>query len=158
MKIIKELSINKPIADVWEVLGNQFGAIDQWASLISKSEVSGEPKFPGVSFTFRSTETEKGPTKQELTSWNPEQHALSYKAIAGTPGFFKSVTASWSLTLMDQSTTKLTLDFEVKFKGIAAILTPLVKMKLGKIGDTLLDDFKYYVENGKPHPRKVAAK
>jgi len=29
MKIIKELKIDKSIDDVWEVLGNQFGAIDK---------------------------------------------------------------------------------------------------------------------------------
>ena len=28
--------------------------------------------------------------------------------------------------------------------------------KLGKVGDELLDDFKYYLEHGKPHPRKLA--
>ena len=156
MKIIKTLIINKPIADVQEVLRNQFAAIDKWSSLITKSEVSGEPEIPGVTFSIRSTETTGGPTKQQLTSFNPEQHSLSYKAIAGTPGFFKSVNAQWILSTSENNNTKLVLDFEVQFKGIGFILTPIVKMKLGKVGDELLDDFKYYVENGKPHPRKTA--
>jgi hypothetical protein len=49
------------------------------------------------------------------------------------------------------------LDFEVEFKGIGVILSPIVKIKLGKVGDEMLDDFKYYVENDKPHPRKLTA-
>lgn len=158
MKIIKKLVINKPIEDTWEVLGNQFADVDKWASLILRSEVSGKATIPGVSFSVRSTETTGGPTKQELTSFNPEQHSLSYKAIAGTPFFFKAVRAAWSLTKNQNNTTDLLLDFEVDFKGIGGILAPIVKKKLGKVGDELLEDFKFYVENGKPHPRKLASK
>ena len=149
MKIVKNLEINKPIIEAWEVLGNQFADIAKWFSLIEKSEVSGEAKIPGVNFSFRSTQTTGGPTKQEITSFNPEQHNLSYKAISGTPFFFESVNAKWSLTEVSNEKTHLELDFEVKFKGLFGILSPLIKLKLGKVGDELLEDFKYYVENGK---------
>ena len=157
MRIIKQLTVNKPIEQVWEVLGNQFGEIDKWASLIHQSEMSGESTMPGMSHSIRSTETTGGPTKQELTAFDPDKHTIAYKAIAGTPGFFKSVNAAWSLAKKEDNTTALTLDFEVLFKGLGIILTPIVKMKLGKVGDELLDDFKFYVENGKPHERKLAA-
>ena len=155
MKIVKNLEINKRIVAVWEVLGNQFADIAKWSSLIEKSEVSGDPKIPGVNFSIRSTQTTAGPTMQELTSFNPEQHSLSYKAISGTPFFFKSVNAKWSLSEASGEKTHLVLDFEVKFKGLFGILSPVIKLKLGKVGDELLDDFKYYVENGKAHSRKV---
>ena len=149
MKILKKLTINSPIAKVWDVLGNQFEHIDRWSSLIEKSEVSGDPNLPGVHFSVRSTLTTAGPTQQELVSFNTAQHSLSYKAIAGTPFFFKSVNAKWSLTKDTDERTNLELDFEVKFKGLFMLLSPLVKLKLGKVGDDLLEDFKYYVENDK---------
>ena len=82
---------------------------------------------------------------------------LSYKAIAGTPFFAKSINATWTLTNNPDSSTKLIMNFEIKFKGIGGILTPIVRMKLGKVADDLLGDFKFYVENGKPHPRKAAS-
>jgi ribosome-associated toxin RatA of RatAB toxin-antitoxin module len=119
--------------------------------------MSGESKFPGISNSIRSTETTSGPTKQELTAFNPKEYSIAYKAIAGTPGFFKSVNAEWSLSKKDDNTTGLKLDFEVQFKGVGFLLSPIVKMKLGKVGDVLLDDFQFYVENGKPHPRKLEA-
>ncbi|MFT5512208.1 MAG: hypothetical protein ACI8SE_000605 [Bacteroidia bacterium] len=158
MKIVKELIINKPIEDTWEVLGNQFGNIDKWSSLILRSEVSGKATLPGVNYSVRSTETTGGPTKQELTAFNPEQHTLSYKAIAGAPFFAKAIRATWSLSKNKSDATDLVLDFEVDFKRIAGILTPIVKKKLGKVGDELLEELKFYVENGKPHPRKLASK
>ena len=132
MKILKKLTINSPIAKVWDVLGNQFEHIDRWSSLIEKSEVSGDPKLPGVHFSVRSTLTTAGPTQQELVSFNPAQHSLSYKAIAGTPFFFKSVNAKWSLTKDTDERTNLELDFEVKFKRLIHAAFSLSKTKIRK--------------------------
>ena len=157
MRIIKELSVAKPIEEVWEVLGNQFGKIDNWASIISHSEVSGSSKIPGVDYSIRSTKTTSGDTQQELTGFNPDQHTISYKSISGTPPIIKQVHAHWSLTKKDANNTHLVLDFVAEMKGLGFILAPVAKIKLGKVGDVLLDDLKYYVENGQPHPRKVAA-
>lgn len=157
MRIIRELSIAKPVDEVWEVLGNQFGKIDNWASIISHSEVSGVSKLPGVDYSIRSTKTTQGDTQQELTGFNPEQHTISYKSISGTPAIIKQVSALWSLKADGEKSTHLLLDFNAEMKGLGFILAPIAKIKLGKVGDVLLDDFKYYVENGKPHPRKIAA-
>ena len=158
MVIKKEITISKSVDDVWEVLGNQFGEIHIWASLIHHSEVSGESKFDGVSYSIRSTDTTQGATKQELTSFDPASYSLSYAAISGMPFFIKNVNATWALTELNENSTKLNLNLVVETAGImGVILGPVAKLKLGKLGDELLDDFKYYVENGKPHPRKVAA-
>ena len=155
MKIIKNLTIDKPIADVWDVLANKFGEIDLWSSLITDSKLSGEATLETVDYSIRSTQTTAGPTQQQLTEFDPQNFTIAYKAISGTPPFFKSVNAKWILNKKDENSTYLTLDFEVKFKNITFILAPLVKIKLGKVGDVLLDDLKYYVENEKPHPRKL---
>ena len=106
----------------------------------------------------RSTETTGVPTKQEVTAFNPDQHMISYKAIAGAPFFAKAINAKWTLTKNQDASTKLIMNFDIQFKGIGGILSPLVRKKLGGVGDVLLDDFKFYVENGRPHPRKVASK
>lgn len=157
MRIIKELSIAKPVEDVWEVLGNQFGKIDNWASIISHSEVSGPAKLPGVNYSIRSTKTTQGETQQELTGFDPDKHSISYKSISGTPAIIKQVSAHWILKEKGTNNTQLLLDFKAEMKGLGFILAPIAKIKLGKVGDILLDDFKYYVENGKPHPRKMSA-
>ena len=158
MRIVKKLLIAKPVEEVWEVLGNQFGEIDRWASLISHSEVSGVPKLPGVDYSIRSTKTTSGDTQQELTGFNPQKHSISYKSISGTPAIIKQVNAHWRLENSGENSTHLVLDFTVEMKGMGFLVTPLVKIKMGKVGDVLLDDFKYYLENGKPHQRKITAK
>ena len=157
MKIIKELSIQKPVEEVWEVLGNQFGAIDKWASVISESSVSGQPKFQGVNYSVRNTTAVTGKGQQELTGFDPQNHVISYKSLSGTPPIVKQIHAEWSLKEKGSNKTELVLDFQAQMKGIGHLLSPIAKKKLSKIGDELLDDFKYYVENGKPSPRKLAA-
>jgi len=34
---------------------------------------------------------------------------------------------------------------------------PMIRVMLGKAVDVILDDLKYYVENGKPSPKKLAS-
>ena len=153
MKIIKEISIRESVENSWEILGNQFGEIDKWSSFISHSELSGKVGIGVV----RSIENPDGNVKQKMTSFNPEKHSLSYKPIAGIPFFAKGLNVKWSLFNEQGNNSKLTVDFEVMFKGIGGILSPIVKKKLGKVIDGLLEEFKYYVENGKPHPRTLTA-
>ena len=93
MNIIKKITINKPVEEVWEVLGNQFGQISNWASLIRESKVYGDSKLNGINYSIRETNTLKGITKQELTSFEPEKYSLSYKSISGTPPMIKEVRA-----------------------------------------------------------------
>jgi hypothetical protein len=45
MKILKKLTINSPIAKVWDVLGNQFEHIDRWSSLIENQKFLGIQNF-----------------------------------------------------------------------------------------------------------------
>jgi hypothetical protein len=120
--------------------------------------MSGVSKFQGLPHTIRSLETNEGPTKQEITTFNPDKHIIVYEGISGLPFFLKSAVVEWSLVKRQDSITDLKLDFEVKFKGVGIILTPLAKVKLGKLGDEILSEFKFYVENGTPHERKLIAK
>lgn len=155
MKIERELSIAKNIEAAWDVLGNQFADMDKWASFVSKSEMSGDPKEVG---SIRSMETTNGHTKQKVTSFDASNHSLSYAGIEGVPFFLENVSASWSLSAIDENSTSLVLNFSADTKGIAGLfLGPVVKMKFGKIAGELLDDFKVFVETGAPSPRKVAA-
>lgn len=156
MNIKKQVIIDKPIVEVWDVVGKQFGEIDKWASVIYKSKVSGESKLKDVAFSIRSTDTTQGSTKQEIIEFSNDNYSLKYKAISGTPFFIKDMNASWVLSEESNNSTKVVMNMEVELKGlIGVILTPVAKLKLGKLGSELMGDLKYYLEKGKPHPRKV---
>ena len=99
----------------------------------------GDSKLEGLTYSRRETNTTNGITQQEMTSFSPKNYSLSYKSISGTPPIIKEVRAHWSLTKKDDNTTNLVLDFTADMKGLGFLLTPVVKMKLGKVGDELID-------------------
>ena len=143
---------------MWEVLGNQFGEISKWSSLISKSKVYGVAKLEDLNYSERETNTTQGITVQEMTSFNPKKYSLSYKALSGTPFFIKNSNAKWSLSKLNDRRTQLNMSIDIQTKGmLGLVLTPIVKIKLGKLGDELVGDLKYYLENGNPHPRKATS-
>jgi hypothetical protein len=153
-----EVEINKNIEDVWEVMGNQFGDIAKWVSLATSSKVGGSSKLPGVNYGYRLLESRKGTAKHVLTSFDSANHSFSYDVPEGTPGFVKTATASWTLTALKDGKTKMNVHFGIQLSGLFGFfLAPVAKKKLGTVSNNIIEEFKYYVENGKPHPRKLAA-
>ena len=58
---------------------------------------------------------------------------------------------------VDDSTTELVWVATPELKPIGKFLGPIMKLGLGRGFGVILEEFKYFVENGKPHPRKVKA-
>lgn len=74
------------------------------------------------------------------------------------PFFVTKATNDWQLTKLDPQKTKLKIKMEAGLKGIIGwLMQPMMKKKMNKLGNELAEDFAYYVENGKPHPRKLKA-
>jgi hypothetical protein len=70
----------------------------------------------------------------------------------------KGVTAKWFLSKLNDNSIQLTRIAAIETKGIMGIiLAPVVKIKFGKLGDELMDDLKYCLGNGSPHPRNFVA-
>ena len=152
-----EVEINRNIEDVWQVLGNEFGEIATWVSLAKSSEIGGSSKLAEVDYGYRLLKTDKGTAKHVLTSFDSSNHSLSYDVPEGTPAFVKTATASWSLTDLGENKTRMNVHFAIQLGGLLGfLLAPVAKKKLGTLSDNILEEFKYYMENGKPHPRKIA--
>ena len=153
-----ELVIQKNINDVWEILGNQFTEPHIWASNFITSKPGGSPKLPGLSYLHRATTTENGDNWQELDDFDPANHSLSYHISKGIPSIAKSGIGTWKLTKINETTTRLNVDFKLVTKGLPGfVMSPVVSKKVGKASDEIVEEFKYYVENEKPHPRKLEA-
>ncbi|MFT5171361.1 MAG: hypothetical protein ACI9BD_001138 [Candidatus Marinamargulisbacteria bacterium] len=118
--------------------------------------MTGPSKIIGLPHAARVTETDKGTTKQELNSYDPKTYSLSYSVIEGTSSFVKSAVYHWSLTDMGKGKTGLNATLSIDTIGIKGKrLSPIMKMKMTKIFGNMVEEFKYFVDEGKPHPRKV---
>jgi hypothetical protein len=157
MKVKQEAIINKNAAAVWEVMGNQFAQVHLWSSNFKSSNPGGDPKLPGLDYLYRDTVTARGQTIQELDNFDPDNYFLSYHISKGAPKIAKNARGDWSLEAIGPDKTKVTIEFFMDPKGLLpVILSPIIKKKLGKAGAEIAEELKYYIENGKPNPRKTS--
>lgn len=157
MVIRKDIIINVSIEKAWEVLGHQFSNPSQWASAVRHSEGRGA-SFDGASCSERGCSTTIGEIREKLTHYSDEDHSLAYEVAEGMPSFVKYATNSWKLTELDADKTCLEIHVVIQTSGlIGAIMQPFMNIQMSRFGKEALEDLKYYLEQGVPHPRKVKA-
>ena len=157
MNAIEEININKPIEEVWEVLGQQFAQVSDWASIFFQSEAGGEARFEGIDYSYRKVVTPAGANTQLLETFDTANHRLSYRLSEGAPEIAKAAYATWSCKADASGETIASFDFtlEPKMELDEAMAT---KMEMGLRKSALLlgEELKHYLETGEVHPNKVA--
>ena len=157
MVIEKEILVNKNIKDAWKVLGLDFANASKWASAVNHSEGSGD-KFNGSNCAERGCSTTMGSIKEKLYEFSNENHSLAYEVAVGMPSMVKYATNAWKLVENGENKCKLQIKMDIRMGGIfGSLLQPIMKMQMSRMGNYLVEDFAYYVENGQPHPRKLKA-
>lgn len=156
--IKKEININASIDKAWQVLGPQFADAQKWASSISHSEGRGEG-MNGAACSERGCGVVGiGEVQERILKYSDDEHLLSYQVYDGMPKMVKYASNTWKLIRLEDGTTKLEMQMELKTGGMmGAMMKGMMKKKMAKMADEVVEEFKYYVENGKPHPRKVEA-
>ena len=157
MVIEKEIIVNKDIKDAWKVLGVEFANASKWASAVNHSEGSGE-KFNDSTCSERGCSTTMGSIKEKLYEFSNEKYLLAYEYAEGMPSMVKYATNTWKLVEVGENKCKLQIKMDIRMGGFfGSLLQPVMKLQMSKIGNHLVEDFAYYVENGTPHPRKLKA-
>ena len=152
MEIKVNVTIKKPIADVWEVMGAQFGHADVWSSNFITSKPGGEAKFDGLAYSHRDTTTERGNTIQELTAYDPGNFSLSYEITKGAPKIAQRAASSWFLTEAENGTVAHMHTIMEPNMPLNEEMERKIQMGLTASFKQLAEELKYYVENGEPHP------
>lgn len=153
-----DVLIEKNIDEIWEVLGNQFSEVHVWSTNFISSKAGGEPKLPGLDYLHRETMTESGENFQELDNFDPVNYSLSYHVSKGGPGIAQNAIGRWSLTKTENNQTRMKVHFSLETKGLLGfILSPVMSKKVGRASAEIVDELKYYLEHGEPHPRKLSA-
>ena len=143
------IEVEKNIADVWDIIGNQFGAVHLWSSNFLESKPGGESKFPGLDYSNRITVTERGETIQELDTFDATNHSLSYHITVGLPEVAKTATAEWSLKEIDQNKTLASFNFFMDTQDfVPTEMIPKIEMGLTQSAVGFGKELNAYVETG----------
>jgi len=150
----RELTINKNINEVWDVMGKQFGEVHLWSSNFKDSKPGGNKHFDAIDYSYRATITERGETIQQLDVFDSNDYRLAYHITKGMPGIAKAANGEWSLKPAKNNQTTVVIVFDMEVKNILGyLLSPIIKLKITKGAEEIAEELKYYVENGKAHPR-----
>jgi len=155
MEIKKEIIINRPIEEVWDVLGSQFTTAYRWARGLTHSEGFGKPTFPGAECSNRTCEVPGFGTIQEnIKEFDYKNYVLTYEVVKGFPGFITSADNTWSL-VRKENNTLVSMHMKMQTKGLkGAIMGPMMKMQLNKTVAGVIEDLKVFVETGNPSDYK----
>ncbi len=155
LTIKKEIIIDASAEKAWQVLGPQFTDAYKWASTVTTSEGQWD-KIGGI-YSGRICTTPMGTLKEKVLEYSAENYLLSY-SFEGMPKMVRFAKNTWQLNSIDNNKTKLTLVMEIKVGGfMGKMMKPMMKGKMAKMINHTIEEFKYYVETGQPHSRKVKA-
>lgn len=156
MLVSKQIEIDTSINKVWQILGKDFANPHKWASPVKHSEGKGK-QIASLACDERACQTTMGKVREKITHYSDEEHSLSWDIVEGMPPFVENARNTWSLRKLSDSKTILQIKMDVKLRSWAIFMFPMAKMMFNKLAVQLSEDFAYYAENGKPHPRKIKA-
>jgi hypothetical protein len=154
--------IDAPAERVWQVIGERFMHVSEWAAPITASCPIG-PAEPGVGVTRSCNIAPVGPVKagvvrERLTKFDRSQMAFEYEALAeGMPSFISHAVSRWSVSGIDGVRSVLRIHATVSLRGLMKLLGFVIKWQMQVAGLRVLEELKYFVEKGRPHPRKLIA-
>jgi hypothetical protein len=91
---------------------------------------------------------------ETMVSYDEDGKTLSYVG-AGLPAFVAEARNRWEVAPVDDHHARVRLDATVETRGILGHLLALpFRLWARRSGAQMLDDLKYYVERGRPSPRK----
>ena len=162
VQIRRQMTINAPAEEVWRVLAHEFDRIGQWASVIPTSTATADVAAPEGAPVGGRVCSNSVPgfddIQEDFTYYDEEAKRFSYRATKGTPSFFKLAENNWSVRSLgpNESLVEARGEMELSlFPGL--FLVPLLKCQMDRMVEQAAEELKYYVEQGRPHPRKLKA-
>lgn len=148
--------INRSAEECWKIFGGNYADISKWKSGMKSSEAEGEP-FGDAPYGSRKLKASGLTFSEKLVHFSNTERAFTYEVI-GLPFVISSARNEWRFTETDgKATLHMKLNLQV-LSGFGWILGDLLKKNMTKEMGKLLDEFKYYMENGEVHPRKQREK
>lgn len=147
MQVRKSIVVNQSIDKVWQVVAIDFDKIGDIVTAVNSSVLDHtiQPLVKGAPAGGRVCSTDSlGEIKEIITRFDASKKLLSYKAdVGGLPKFVKDLENNWSLHSLGNNKTEIKMCIEGNLAGIGVLMTPVMKIWLGKIGQKTLEEVKY---------------
>lgn len=162
MNVEKSITVDQPVSKLWQIMATDYVKVSEWTSTVSASKPN-----DAVTTTLEGAPTGGrvctapgfGDIKETITHFDEKSKTFSYKADAsGMPGFVKGLGNTWSFRKLGPNKTEVAMRIQVDLNAFpGALMAPLMRAQMGRVGKITLEELKHYAETGQLHPRKVRA-
>jgi hypothetical protein len=165
IQFTKKTIVNADSDKVWGIFAHGFNDAYKWMASVNHSfaKNNGE-SFKGCQSEGRVCELSsdgKGiKASEQFLAYNEEDKTATIRIdFLNAPAFFpvKFNTLDFSLRHIDGGKSEMTWKFRSDIKPLGYIIWPLLRIGFGKFVGDIMGELQFYVENGKPHPRKIKA-
>ena len=165
VKFTKTLKVIASADRVWEIFAHGFNQAHKWMASVphSYAQTNGE-SFDGAHSDGRVCELSPDQNgmkaSEKFLAYNEDNKTATVQIdFVNAPFFFpvKFNTLDFSLREIDDDQSEMTWKFRSNIKPLGLLLWPLLRIGFGKFVGEIMEELQFYVENGKPHPRKVKA-
>ena len=165
VKFTKKAIVNADADKVWGVFAHGFNDAYKWMASVNHSfaKNNGE-SFEGCQSEGRVCELSpdgKGiKASEQFLAYSEENKTATIRIdFLDAPSFFpvKFNTLEFSLKEIDGGKSEMTWKFCSNIKLLGFVLWPLLRLGFGKFIEDIMEELKFYVETGNPHPRKIKA-
>lgn len=150
--------VNASAKRAWEVLGEEWGDIDEWSSVIAHSDFTPVRGKPAVG-AKRTCEIPGSPGfKETVLSYDERGRTISHVADEGMPPFVRRAENTWSVTPLGPNRSRIDMHFTGQIQpGTPAPAVGMLKQQFAPMIDMTTVELVHYIETGERHPRAVAA-
>lgn len=158
-------NINVATEKVWDIFAHDFDNAYVWMASIPISVGSENgPQHEGSSSAGRMCQLDGTPegmiAKESFLAYNEEEKTCKILIdFLNTPFGFPLVKNVVDFSVIQDGKGRSDVTFSVTstLKPLAYIIYPIVKFGFGFFARQIIEELKFYAENGTPHPRKVKA-
>ncbi len=157
MRITTKTTIERPAAEVWQLLGPGFGQAAVWASSIEDSRVVGKAQLAGAPGRARECRVAVPGVErlvEELTAYDDASMSLTYVLADGMQQVARSARNTWRVIPVGADSAELRIEAEVDLNPVGCALSLVLRPYLLAMGQRNADDFRAYAETGVPSVRK----
>lgn len=165
VKFTKKITVDASTDKVWEIFAHGFNDAYKWMASVPHSfaQSNGEA-FNGAQSDGRVCELtyKKSGLKasEQFLAYNEAKQTATVRIdFVDTPRVFpvKFNTLDFSLRPLADGKSEMTWKFRSDIKWYGYLIWPIIRLGFGSFVWQIMEELKFYVENGTPHPRKITA-
>jgi hypothetical protein len=148
MHIETTVIVNAPAAAAWEVFGERFERVSDWADSVLESSLEG----PLGNGAVRTCDIKPvgpipaGQVTEEITQFDRSSHALTYAVRSGIPKPMKSIENAWTIEALADDKCRVTSRATFALKWWMQPMSPLMRFPLSRAVRDFTEQLAKHVE------------